>query len=563
MADPSDSDAERARLMAEIQRLQVQCERLRMLSDRAVDTVLLHDGKGRMIDANRTAWEYLGYTREEFLALNIRDLDVGLQSIPLERYGQNWARMRPGVTVTAESEHRHKDGHLIPIEVRVAVYEQDGQRLFVATCRDVTQRRAAERDRELSERRFRAVFEGSPLAMVFVDTAGRLVQANPAACNLLGYTEAQLTAKSIRDIWFEEDALVGRQELQELWAGTRSYLHVEKRCVTSAGAVIWLEISAFRDEVRDAGSVRAVAFLEDIGERKAIERQRQELFAQLEVLVSERTQQLTAVNARLEQEARERERVQADLSAAKLAAETANHAKTAFLTNMSHELRTPLNAVIGYSEMLVEEAQDLQRPQMVSDLERIRSSGKHLLGIINDILDLSKVEAGKMELLLEEGSIDALLDDVLNGVRPLAEARKNALQLIKPAPIGLARTDLTRLRQVLLNLMSNACKFTERGRVSLRAEKQVIDGERWTSFAVQDTGIGIKPAELERLFEPFVQADVSTTRKYGGTGLGLSITRILCEMLGGSLQVESTFGAGSTFTVLLPVRHPASTPPPA
>jgi signal transduction histidine kinase len=253
-----------------------------------------------------------------------------------------------------------------------------------------------------------------------------------------------------------------------------------------------------------------------------------------------------------------------ELESARRGALDATRLKSEFLANMSHEIRTPMTAILGFAEEVeLELEKSPANAPMRAALATIRRNGAHLLSLINGILDLSKVEAGKMELLLEEGSIDALLDDVLNGVRPLAEARKNALQLIKPAPIGLARTDLTRLRQVLLNLMSNACKFTERGRVSLRAEKQVIDGERWTSFAVQDTGIGIKPAELERLFEPFVQADVSTTRKYGGTGLGLSITRILCEMLGGSLQVESTFGAGSTFTVLLPVRHPASTPPPA
>ena len=393
MADLPDLAAELQRLEAQVQHLVSQNERLRMLSDRAVDVVLLHDGKGRLIDANRTAWERLGYTREEFLALNVRDLDVAVARIPLERYGQNWARMIPGVTVSAESQHRHRDGHLIPIEVRVAVFEQEGERLFVATCRDITQRKATERE------------------------------------------------------------------------------HLA-------------------------------------------------------------------------------------LTVAKLAAEEANRAKSAFLTNMSHELRTPLNAVIGYAELLVEEAQDLERPQMISDLERIRSSGKHLLAVINDILDLSKVEAGKMELFCEEVAVDALLEEVVGAARSLAEGRDNTLELIKRATIGTRYTDPTRLRQILFNLLSNACKFTQSGRVTVRAEARMIDGAGWTSFAVQDTGIGIQTTQIGRLFEPFSQADASTTKKYGGTGLGLSITRRLCEMLGGSLRVESTFGAGSTFTVLLPDRDP-------
>jgi signal transduction histidine kinase len=355
---------------------------------------------------------------------------------------------------------------------------------------------------------------------------------------------------------------VGQQELRELWAGARHHMSVERRFLHESGSIIWVEVSAFRDEDKQDGSVRTVAFLQDIGERKALERQRQEMYSQLEVLVAERTQQLTIANVRLEQEARERERAQVELSAAKSAAEDANHAKTAFLTNMSHELRTPLNAVIGYSEMLVEEAQDLKQPQMVADLEKIRSSGKHLLGIINDILDLSKVEAGKMDLYYEQVSIDALLDDVLSVVKPLAETRGNTLQLIKPEALGSRYTDLTRLRQVLLNLLSNACNFTEAGRVTMRAEVHTQDGVRWSCFAVEDTGIGITPEQIARLFAPFTQADASTTKKYGGTGLGLSITRSLCEMLGGSLQVESAFGQGSTFTVRLPDARPTTRAPP-
>ncbi len=233
--------------------------------------------------------------------------------------------------------------------------------------------------------------------------------------------------------------------------------------------------------------------------------------------------------------------------------EMASEHKSAFLASMSHELRTPLNAIIGYSEMLYETARDEGQQEFLPDLAKIRDAGRHLLGLINDILDLSKIEAGKMDLYLEAVDLAGLVEEVRSIVEPLGAANGNRLDILCPEGIGAFHTDRTKLKQSLLNLLSNAGKFTHEGRIKL----EVRPGDGKISFIVSDTGIGMTEEQQSRLFQAFSQADASTTRQYGGTGLGLAITRHFCEMLGGSIAVQSTPGQGSTFTVTLPDRGQA------
>jgi signal transduction histidine kinase/CheY-like chemotaxis protein len=236
-------------------------------------------------------------------------------------------------------------------------------------------------------------------------------------------------------------------------------------------------------------------------------------------------------------------------------AEAASRTKSAFLANMSHELRTPLNAIIGYSEILVEDATDRGDKTSIADLEKIQGAGKHLLGLINDILDLSKIEAGRMDVYLEQVFLNVLIDEVKSIVEPMVRKNDNRLAIECAPDIGSMRTDLVKLKQGLINLLSNAAKFTKQGKVTLRVWRQREgDGRTSVKFAVADTGIGMNDEQMARLFQAFTQADSSTTRTFGGTGLGLAITKHFCTMLGGSIDVASKPGQGATFTISLPDR---------
>jgi signal transduction histidine kinase len=274
-------------------------------------------------------------------------------------------------------------------------------------------------------------------------------------------------------------------------------------------------------------SERELALVETFADQAAIAIQNARLFREIEA----KTAELGDANAQLE---------------------LASRHKSEFLANMSHELRTPLNAIIGYSELLQEECADAGDDDYVPDLGRIHTAGKHLLTLINDILDLSKVEAGRMTLLLEEFEVPTLVDDVRSMVAPLIEKNGNVLVVECPPDAGVMRADLTKVRQTLFNLISNSAKFTERGTITLAVATEDRGSQPCITFAVSDTGIGMTEEQLGRIFEAFSQAETTTSQKYGGTGLGLAISREFCRMMGGDITVESTPAKGSTFTIALP-----------
>lgn len=366
-------------------------------------------------------------------------------------------------------------------------------------------------------------------AVFWIDRNGKLFYVNDAACLALGYTRDELLSLTIHDINPDLPPEIWPDywdQIQEFGSFT-----LDSRHRTKTGNIFPVEVTVNSLMYKDQEC--ACTFVRDITERK---------------------------------------RAEAELYQATLAAEAANQAKSSFLASMSHELRTPLNAIIGYSEILQEEVEDLglEQEDIMSDLRSITTAGRHLLSIISDILDFSKIEAGKMDLVPEEFDVSSLIYEVESTIGPLVEKNTNTLKVICSLNLGTMYTDRTKMRQVILNLLSNAAKFTHQGTITMTVNRQTSpfalyaaetdrdtenaasDSFSWICVRVSDTGIGMTGDQMDQIFEPFTQADGSTTRQYGGTGLGLAISRRFCQMMGGDITVESQENVGSTFTVDLP-----------
>jgi len=359
-----------------------------------------------------------------------------------------------------------------------------------------------------------AIMNATLAGLVTVADDGAIKSFNPAAEKLFGYTEKQAVGRNIALLIPGVDQDDCKEQLARE-SGTGKRLEQLAQHANDSTFPIDLDIS---DTETPSGHLY-IWGINDISERKQAEK---------------------------------------EIHNARKTAEEANRAKSEFLANMSHELRTPMNAILGYSEMLIEEAEDLQQEGFIPDLKKINQAGSHLLALINDILDLSKIEAGRMDVFAEDIDIGILIDEVTATARPLMDKNNNRMDVVRDNYLGAAFQDLTKLRQSLYNLVSNAAKFTHEGTVTLNAARTQKDGQDWLTFAVRDTGIGIPGDKLEAVFEEFTQADGSTTRDYGGTGLGLAISRRICKLLGGDITVQSEPGEGSTFTIEIPVNAPGS-----
>ena len=350
---------------------------------------------------------------------------------------------------------------------------------------------------------FEAVVLNSPVAIVTLDLKGVITSFNPAFEKLFGYSPDDAVGRELDRLLNTEETLA--QASQYTAQATREIARGIGKRRRKDGSFLDVELAGV-PVIVDGERVGIMALYHDV----------------------------------------------TDLLRANEKAEAANNAKSQFLANMSHELRTPLNAIIGYSEILQEEAEDSGNSSSVADLQKIQSAGKHLLALINDVLDLSKIEAGKMEIFPETFSIRNIVDEAATTVKPMLARNSNALLITCPEDIGTMHSDMIKVRQILLNLLSNACKFTERGTIALEVFRDKKTAGSTIVFRVTDSGIGMTETQIAKLFEAFTQAEASTTRTYGGTGLGLAITRKFCQMLNGDVTVSSERGKGSVFTVRIP-----------
>ena len=391
-------------------------------------------------------------------------------------------------------------------------------RATLGAARDEWERIAGQRTRELekSERELHELIEAAPFALLVSHGDGldaKTEHVNERLTKMLGYTVDDLPGMAAWvDLVFPpqraRDAHLADLERARAGIGSGLLAAVERTILHRSGSQRECEVAAtvFGD--------RTLYMVNDITARKEAEKQ---------IL-----------------EARDQ-------------AQAATRAKSVFLANMSHELRTPMNAIIGYSEMLTEDAEDDGNEEAAGDLRKIHNAGTHLLSLINDVLDLSKIEAGKMTLYLEKFEVGSLVDGVVSTIDPLIKKNGNRLNVSIDPTLGEMRADVTKVRQAIFNLLSNAAKFTHEGEIGLNLQGENSDGEDWIRMSVSDSGIGIPPEKIDRVFEEFSQADDSTTRNYGGTGLGLPISRRFCQMMGGDITVSSVVGEGSTFTIRLPL----------
>ncbi len=383
---------------------------------------------------------------------------------------------------------------------------------FRAMVREVASRetrlKQAEEKLIQSELYFRSLIENTSDVVAIFDVRGLIQYISPSCARLLGGAPESFVGKDGFANVHQEDLLRVRSSFARTVRGVEGAQRMELRIAHTDGDFRIIELTTHNllDNPAVAG---IVVNLRDATERK-----------QAEALAQEKD-----------------------------AAELANKAKSEFLASMSHELRTPLNAIIGYSEMLMEEAAELDSEDLIPDLKKIHSSGKHLLELINAVLDISKIEAGKMELYLESFAVERVLQEVVAIIQPLAQKNSNKAVLFIEGDIGYMHADMTKLKQTLFNLLSNACKFTKNGEVRLSAERC---NERMI-FQLKDSGIGMTPEQVSKLFQAFSQADASISKNFGGTGLGLAISQKFCHMMGGEITVTSEPGQGTTFTVTLPV----------
>jgi two-component system, sensor histidine kinase and response regulator len=470
----------------------------RSLFDNMPDTLIVHDLAGRVLDVNQSACANLGRTRTELLKLSLQDFAVGVTP---ETERSVWNRVLQGETVTLQGAHRRKDGTTFPLELRVNLSEHWGQKAVLAVARDITLRRRAEQEALENSAKFQAIFDSVQSGILIIDPESHLiVDVNPEALRLFGAPRDLVVGRVFHQ--FVCPAEKGRCPVTDLG---QTVDNSERILITASGEK--LAIIKTVQQVTISGQEYLLENFFDISARKQAE---------------------------------------AEMERAKELAEESARVKSQFLANMSHELRTPLNGIIGMTDLTLDTE---LTPEQREYLAMAKDSADALLTIINDILDFSKIEAGKLEFESVEFSFRPGLETTLKTLA--SRAHEKGLELnchFAPEVPDHLVDDPTRLRQILVNLVENAIKFTDHGEVTVRVERHSEEAEGiLLHFSVADTGIGIPEEKRNSIFGAFTQADASTTRRFGGTGLGLTISRQLVQLLGGQIWVDSALGQGSTF----------------
>jgi len=507
--------------ITERQQTEGQIRKLFQAVEQSSSSVVITDLDGCIEYVNPKFTETTGYELDEVLGQNPRVLKSGNQ--PRQFYADLWATISSGGEWHGEFCNRKKNGDEYWEYASISpIRDATGEIThYVAIKDDITDKRNAEAALRRTKLQAETALVLSKAVSFEVTPDGQTFTASDKYVEMLGIPAAEGNVYSVQETHvanvaaaspdyaekFAEAAAAALEDDSDVFDFTHPY----RRPVD--GEIIWLR--SITNEVKDEdGNIKEIhGVAQDVTE-----------------------------TIRMNQE----------LEAARETAEAGTRAKSAFLANMSHELRTPMNAIIGYSEMLIEEADDLEPDEFVSDLTKIHSAGQHLLSLINDILDLSKIEAGRMDLYLERFDLQQLLAEARDTVIPLVEKNANRLETDFADDLGAVRADMTKVRQSLFNLLSNAAKFTHEGVIRMQARREDHDGQEIVLLSVSDTGIGIPDDRIEHVFDEFSQADQSTMKDYGGTGLGLAISRRFCRMMGGDLTAASTIGEGSTFTMVFP-----------
>jgi PAS domain S-box-containing protein len=491
-------------------------ERIAKIIQSSPDGIITIDKRGIIETFSASAEKIFGYYSDEIVGKNVKILmpkSIALEhDLYLEKY-------MPGAKSSIVGKKRvvdglRKDGSVFPLEISVEEVWLGDETIFLGLVQDITERIAMENNIKENAAFQAALLDAVPNAIFVKDTNARFTAFNRTYEEAFGIRREDYLGKTVLDmdnIPREAREAYHKGDVDLLSTGGSS--RNEQTNMLADGqehTSIYLRRTF---DLADGSSGGMLGVLIDITDIKEME---------------------------------------GEIIAAREQAENASRTKSAFLANMSHELRTPMNAIIGYSEILAEDAEDAGLDEMLSDLNKISASGKHLLSLINDVLDLSKVEAGKMDLFLETFAVSEMAKDVANTSASLLEKNNNNLALDIAEDVGEMHADTTKIRQLLFNLISNSAKFTTDGTITVGASREIRGDIPWIRFSVRDTGIGIPEDKLDHIFQEFSQADESTTRDFGGTGLGLALTKRFCEMMGGSIKVESEIGVGSDFIITLP-----------